>query len=251
MSEKTYPFYPTRISKSMIETYAFCPMQYKHVYRDGKRDPENFAMTLGTRFHDFAQTFFVVCENLPCDWWELLIPVEFNDLEYKMASWFIKNERKRLFECLKNPDMRFEPYSVEGHLEDKDLMIHGYVDRIDINSVKNKTLTVIEYKTGLSFNERSIRRQCCLYGLMVEYMTEGEYTCSEYKYINPRTQEVKVYKDHHSTRRATKNIIKKLWKDIHNDEFEYDCSAGKWLACGRCKLEDVEEIINERYNKWR
>lgn len=235
----------------MIETYAFCPMQYKHVYRDGHRDDSNFAMTLGTRFHDFAQTFFDVCENIPSDWWELLIPPEFNEMEAGMANWFLDNEKKRLHESLVNPDMRFKPYSVEGHLEHKDLMIHGYVDRIDINSIKEKTLTVVEYKTGLSFNEQSIRRQCCLYGLMVEDMTEGEYKCSKYMYINPRTQEVIVYKDHHSTRRATKNIIEKLWKDITADKFAMDCSAGKWVACGRCELIDVEEIINERESKWR
>lgn len=239
---------PKRVSKTMLETYAFCPRQFYTRYPLGIKSEPNHAMTLGTRFHDFAERFFDFAEIIPITEWESMIPVEFDDLERSFAKWFIRLESARYCNLiLEDKYDLFMPYLREEHLVDDKLHIHGYVDRVDWIDKDKRTVRIIEYKTGKKNDDKSIRRQLSFY----DHILKRNYnvTAKEYQVINPRMQIDLIYKPHGSTTKAMLNLVDEVWDSIIMGEYEYKCSYGKWMACNCCNICEVEHIIDEQERK--
>lgn len=226
----------------MLEGYFFCPQQFNKVYIEGREVQDNYVMSTGTRFHEFAHWFFDICQGIPHEAWVNLAPSTFCTYEKNMAVWFLKYETNRFTtEC--NEDFNeFLPLHREIYLEDTDLGLYGTLDRMD----KYKgALCTVEYKTGRSFFAPSITRQLSFYKLI--YDNTIKYGEVKYlKYINPRLGVEKVIE---FTPRMKDDLIydlSKLRQAIKTNEYPRKCFEKKRAICDMCGLS--ESGVYQRYS---
>ena len=224
-----YQYLPLFVRKSHIESYSFCPRQfYKQYVLEQDANP-TYAMTSGTRFHDFAEKFFDVAPDfIPTDW-HSFIPIEFGHYEYEMASWFIHYEVARFID---KPDNLWIPAYREIKVSSDEHLLSGTIDRIDWVDPDENTVTVVEYKTSKGVDEDSLKRQLGFYTIMVE--EDLGLTVENVRLINPR---LKKYLDF--GRPDTKLPLK--WADKIRAAY-YDeslcapkCSYVKYAVCQVCK----------------
>jgi CRISPR/Cas system-associated exonuclease Cas4 (RecB family) len=227
-----------KIRKSMLEDFGFCPHRFKKVWQDGVERKPNQAMLMGTRFHDFAQTFFEYALVVDPLKWDGFIPKEFIPEEVAMASWFINNERERYF-ALKAEGriLEFLPILREFKLNSEKLYLEGTVDRVDWLSKEKGLAIAVEYKTGKSINHESITKQLAMYALMYHDMRlDGEIV--GLRLINPRLGVVKDYKlERWHTDKVLKDIVK-LRDALRNKDFPAKCSDVKYAFCRMCTPEE-------------
>jgi len=213
----------------MLEGYFFCPQQFKKVYMDGSEVEDNYVMSTGTRFHDFAFWFFDVCQALPCERWIELAPKNFCTYEKNMATWFIKNETNRFIECNFNYS-EFLPVHREIYLEDPIMGLYGTLDRMDYHK---GALCTVEYKTGASFHKPSITRQLSFYKLI--YDNTINYGEVKYlKYINPRLGVEKILEFTEQMKDDLIYDIAHLRNAIKTNNFPRKCFDKKLFICNKC-----------------
>lgn len=222
------------IRKSMLEDFGFCPHRFKKVWVDGVTRKPNQVMLMGTRFHDFAQTFFEYALVVDPNRWMEFIPKEFVPEEVSMASWFIQNERER-YSALKEAGRigEFLPILREFKLNSPKLYLEGTVDRIDwLDREKNQAIA-IEYKTGRSINHESLTKQLAMYALMYHDMKlQGDIVAL--RLINPRLGVQKDYKlERWHTDKVLKDIVK-LRDAIREQNFPPRCTDVKFAFCRMC-----------------
>lgn len=219
------------LRKSMVESFNFCPMQFRKTYIEGNETQESYIMQIGTRFHEFAYWFFDVCESIPVDQWTELVPSAFTSEEQDMAYWFLLTEQERYNNCT----TRFMPIQREIKLQDDELCISGTVDRID--QLDGDDLVIVEYKTGKSYNEESIVRQLSFYKILWDN-TIKKGDIKYMKYINPRTQVLKwITVDPKMTDKVLMNI-NKIRKAMEEDIFPRRCSPVKHIICNLCNFDE-------------
>lgn len=221
------------LRKSMVESFNFCPRQFKNVYIDGNFVNETYIMQIGTRFHDFAYWFFDVCESIPVDRWTELVPSAFNVEEREWAHWWITTEQERYRSC---EGRRFQPAQREMKLVDDTMLLTGTLDRIDYGDNEDE-LVIVEYKTGKSYHEESIIRQLSFYKLMWDNTIKlGEIKYM--KYINPRTQVIKMIPINPSMTDKVLMSISKVRKAIREENYPCKCSPVKHIICGMCDFDE-------------
>jgi len=191
-------------------------------------------MLIGTRFHDFANLFFDYCDNIPLHRWEEMIPEEFIEDEKQMARWFINYERSRYQRLAEDGRAdEWRPIKRELRMFSEDLVLEGTVDRIDWWNKEKGEISIVEYKTGTSFNKDSITRQLAFYTLLWNESI-GLGRVVRMTYINPRlgvSKDIKIepwFMD-----QSIKHIMK-LRKAIREESFPRLCSDVKFAWCRMC-----------------
>jgi CRISPR/Cas system-associated exonuclease Cas4 (RecB family) len=224
------------LRKSMIESFNFCPYQFRRVYVEGKPIDANYKMIIGTRFHEFAYWFFDVCQGVEPDCWELLIPNKFYPYEQEMAAWFIAEERKRFHEL--NDDFpSFMPVQREIKLRDDSIALTGTCDRLDWVDRDNGIMAITEYKTGGSYDESSIINQLVFYKIIWENNI-GLGNIRYLRYINPRRREYKLIPLPANCDDRVYLSISRLRKALREDIFPHKCSPAKHPICNMCDAEE-------------
>lgn len=222
------------LRKSMIEAYHFCPMQFRKNWVEETPVIESYKMAVGTRFHEFAYWFFDVCGGVKPENWGELVPSRFTDFEQDMAAWWVEQEYKRF--CAVHPD-EFTPIEREVKLEDSVLCLTGTCDRMDWINKDEGVIAVTEYKTGASFDEKSIVGQLGFYKIMWENNI-GLGSIRYLRYINPRRKEYRLIDIPPNINDIVYMNISQLRKAIREDAFPYRCSEVKHIICGLCSAEE-------------
>ena len=153
---------PIRLSPSRISDYQQCPQLYNYRVVQKLAEPISLDAIRGTLVHTILEELM----NLPTnertlDSAKQSAPAHWESLKSNTAGLpeLVPNDKEWLdrvealltnyFE-LENPQL-FEPTLMEEHLELKEadlLLLHGYVDRIDIASTGE--VRIVDYKTGKS-----------------------------------------------------------------------------------------------------
>jgi hypothetical protein len=265
--------YKDYTSKSRLSLMKYCPKKYYHNYVLGEKDPQNFSMAVGSRFHNFAETFHkYALEVDPVNWYSFIHP-SFAPYEVDMLKWFIDQEYKRL---VKGGREYFLPVSTEQMYYHHGLKIRGVIDRNDrvspgmlsymakdvgftlsertFNKIVDgvvegrKQLIIDEYKTGKSsiqskFTQDNIKDELTFYKIILKNLDEfkdWDIVCG--CLINPQTKEIN-YLDF--KRDAT--VEKKIY-DLQNvKEYPPTCTENKYLKCSCCKTPEEAGLyqVNE------
>jgi hypothetical protein len=217
----------------MLETYSFCPYKFRVEWLEGEGVNENYAMVVGTRFHEFAYWFFDVCQGIDPEQWIDMVPTSFTLTERDMARWWLEQEKARYDT---DPSI-FTPLQREIRLNDDDLCLTGTCDRIDVFDKDANELIVVEYKTGASFNIDAIRRQLAFYKLMWDNsinMGNIKYM----RYINPRIKKYELIEFREDAIDGVLRQISTLRKAIREDIFPHRCSPVKHALCMLCDADE-------------
>ena len=223
------------IRKSMIEDYTFCPYRFKKTWIDNLTKRANQIMIIGTRFHDFANTFFDYCGAYPPEYWDHFLPKEFIEEERKMALWFINYERERLAKLTAEDKAdHWQPVMREVRMKSEALFLEGTCDRIDWYNRDKEQVTIVEYKTGNSINDISLTRQLAFYSMLWQDTMGQSGEVALLRVIAPRIGVVKEYKvDNWQTDRVMKDVVA-LRKAIRENKFPAKCSDIKCAMCKTC-----------------
>ena len=155
-----------RLSKSKINTYLKCPLEFRFQYVDEIEVPPNKYMILGSDVHSVAESFAdkfgdeldeVDIEN------ELFKIANEMDIGYDIESHV---ENLSLFFKKVFVDGDYKLFSQEEYLLDENHRFSGICDIILED--ENGDLVVIDYKTCNSNSFSKYRRELCYYKLLVE-----------------------------------------------------------------------------------
>lgn len=155
-----------KLSKSKVNTYLKCPLEFKFQYIDEIEVPQNKYMALGSDVHliaeKFAEKFGDNLDGVNIDN-ELLKIVHEENIGYDLTEHLdnLGSFFKRAF-----VENDFKLYSQEEYLIDEEHRFSGICDIILED--KNGELIVIDYKTSKSSSFSKYRRELCYYKLLVE-----------------------------------------------------------------------------------
>ena len=161
-----------KLSKSKINTYLKCPLEFKFEYIDEIEAEPNKYMVLGSDVHLIAEKF---AEEFGDDLDDVNIENELyriaNDLDmgYDLSD-HIENLGKFFNEVFVENDYRL--FSQEEYLIDEENRFSGICDIILED--ENGDLVVIDYKTSNSNTFSKYRRELCYYKLLVEKVYERD-----------------------------------------------------------------------------
>lgn len=228
------------ISKSRLSTFSFCPLQYKKRYVDGIRDTDfNYAITVGTRFHEFADNFFDVAPLYPVENWEDFIHPDFNDNERKSLVWFINQERERLDLFNGNVDL-WMPVARECRIVDDDNELRGIIDRVD---AINDLLVIVEYKTSKSIYKPALQREFGFYKVLMQadprFRGKKLLGCV----INPRLRQIEFMNPSRDT--TVDKMVINLREAIATGIYKPSCTGAKFAMCGLCSSCEEANLYQE------
>lgn len=155
-----------KLSKSKVNTYLKCPLEFKFQYIDEIEVPQNRYMALGSDVHLIAEKFSerfgddlddVNIEN------ELLKIAHEQDIGYDVAD-HIDNLSSFFKEVFVENDYKL--FCQEEYLLDEENRFSGICDIILED--ENGELVVIDYKTSKSSSFSKYRLELCYYKLLVE-----------------------------------------------------------------------------------
>lgn len=155
-----------KLSKSKVNSYLKCPLEFKFQYIDEIEVPENKYMALGSDVHLIAEKFTEKFGDDICDidtYNELLKIAHDLDMEYDLTA-HIDNLSTFFDEMFVEND--YSLFSNEEYLLDEENRFSGICDIILEN--ENNELVVIDYKTGRSSSFSKYRLELCYYKLLVE-----------------------------------------------------------------------------------
>ena len=155
-----------KLSKSKVNSYLKCPLEFKFQYIDEIEVPENKYMALGSDVHLIAEKFTEKFGDDICDidtYNELLKIAHDLDMEYDLTV-HIDNLSTFFDEMFVEND--YSLFSNEEYLLDEENRFSGICDIILEN--ENNELVVIDYKTGRSSSFSKYRLELCYYKLLVE-----------------------------------------------------------------------------------
>jgi len=159
-----------KLSKSKVNTYLKCPLEFKFQYIDEIEVPQNKYMALGSDVHLIAEKFAekfednlddVNIEN------ELLKIAHEEEIGYDLTE-HIDNLGSFFKEIFIDNDYKL--FSQEEYLLDEKNRFSGICDIILED--ENGELIVIDYKTSKSSSFSKYRRELCYYKLLVENVYE-------------------------------------------------------------------------------
>ena len=155
-----------KLSKSKVNTYLKCPLEFKFQYIDEIEVPQNKYMALGSDVHlvaeKFAEKFGDDLDDINIEN-ELLKIAHDEDIGYDLTEHLdnLGSFFKRIF-----VENKYKLFSQEEYLIDEDHRFSGICDIILED--ENGELIVIDYKTSKSSSFSRYRRELCYYKLLVE-----------------------------------------------------------------------------------
>ena len=159
-----------KLSKSKVNTYLKCPLEFKFQYIDEIEVPQNKYMALGSDVHliaeKFAEKFEDNLEDVNIEN-ELLKIAHEEEIGYDLTD-HIDNLGSFFKEVFIDNDYKL--FSQEEYLLDEKNRFSGICDIILED--ENGELIVIDYKTSKSSSFSKYRRELCYYKLLVENVYE-------------------------------------------------------------------------------
>ena len=155
-----------KLSKSKVNSYLKCPLEFKFQYIDEIEVPENKYMALGSDVHLIAEKFTEKFGDDISDidnYNELLKIAHELDISYDLTE-HIANLSSFFDEIFL--EMNYSLFSNEEYLLDEKNRFSGICDIILVD--ENDELVVIDYKTGNSSSFSKYRLELCYYKLLVE-----------------------------------------------------------------------------------
>ena len=211
------------LSKSKVMCFDNCPLKYRFIYIDKlPRAPPSPALANGNKAHSFSETLFDKCK---------IINNEFYFDKPKNMSADMINilqlEMKR-FEFLKRHNRLdlFKPPFLEIHLENKELGIHGYIDRIEKN--RDDTFTLMELKTGNYYS--TVKFELDFYRILCD---SNNIDISSHAVMYSKTCEIKHIKFNGF------DTINKMISDTKDaiDNNNFEPKKNQW--CYNCEFRDL------------
>ena len=155
-----------KLSKSKVNSYLNCPLEFKFQYIDEIEVPQNRYMALGSDVHSIAEKFTEKfgdeLENVNTHN-ELLKIAHELDIGYDLTA-HIDNLASFFDEMFVENDYKL--FSNEEYLLDEENRFSGICDIILED--ENGDLVVIDYKTSKSSSFSKYRLELCYYKLLVE-----------------------------------------------------------------------------------
>ena len=162
-----------KLSKSKVNTYLKCPLEFKFQYIDEIEAEPNKYMALGSDVHLIAEKF---SEQFGDDLDDVDIENELFKIAYNLgighADEHVENLGVFFREVFVENDYKL--FSQEEYLLDEAHRFSGICDIILEN--EDGSLTVVDYKTSKSSSFSKYRRELCYYKLLVENVYGKEVT---------------------------------------------------------------------------
>lgn len=160
-----------KLSKSKINTYLKCPLEFKFQYIDEIEVEPNVYMQIGTNVHLIAEKFSEKFgdELNGVDIENELVKIAFEENLYDLDN-HIENLATFFREVFVENDYKL--FSQEEYLLDETHRFSGICDIILED--ENGDLVVVDYKTGNSNSFSKYRRELCYYKLLVENVCERD-----------------------------------------------------------------------------
>lgn len=206
------------ISKSRCTLFDFCPLKYKKQYIDKSLPREsNKVMSIGTRFHEFAETFINIRESYPVDTWKDFVHPDFIDEERDMLEWFIDFETER------------------------------YLNNND--NFKYNTIEVIEYKTSAKIKKPQLQFEFGFYDILVDAIEELKDYDRVFTVIYPRLKTVVSFNP--SRRTTIHKKLNNIRSAIDTMKFLPKCDGIEYATpfCDICTLEEIDSERSNYYNQ--
>ena len=230
-----------KLSKSKVNTYLKCPLEFKFQYIDEIEMPSNKYMALGSDVHLIAERFSqkfeddlddVDIEN------ELLKIVEEEEIGYDLTDHIdnLGSFFRRAF-----VDNDYKLFCQEEYLLDEENRFSGICDIILED--ENGDLIVIDYKTSKSSSFSKYRLELCYYKLLVEnvfgkpvsrvgiFFTKN----GRLRLLDVCDEENKRYYLNDSEIQEAIDTLHHVRKDINSGKFP----AKKQFLCRYCTYEDL------------
>jgi hypothetical protein len=231
------------IRKSMLESFDFCPQSFfKQWVMKNDKEP-NYKMLVGSRFHEFANTFFDYYQVVDPNHWKELIPEEFNEEEVDMGVWFLNYQLERYAQLnLENRLNEFAPIYKELFMQCDSMRLKSTLDGAEWISKRDDTIRLVEYKTGSRLDVDAAYRQLAFYAVLWT-LNGNPGQVVKLRLVNPRLHawaECDYTKELAET--ALKRVVK-LRDAIDRSYFPYKCTDGKFAACKLCSLEELPKLF--------
>ncbi len=160
-----------KLSKSKINTYLKCPLEFKFQYIDEIEAEPNIYMQIGTNVHliaeKFSEKFGDELDDVDIE--NELVKIAFEENLYDLDN-HIENLATFFREVFVESDYKL--FSQEEYLLDETHRFSGICDIILED--ENGDLVVVDYKTGNSNSFSKYRRELCYYKLLVENVCERD-----------------------------------------------------------------------------
>ncbi len=154
-----------RLSKSKVNTYLKCPLEFKFQYIDEIETEPNMYMALGSDVHLIAEKF---SEKFGDDLNDINIDNELLKIAYELDIGHVYDHIDNLALFFKKAFVEndYKLFCQEEYIIDEENRFSGICDIILED--ENGELIVIDYKTSNSNYFHKYRRELCYYKLLVE-----------------------------------------------------------------------------------
>ncbi|MBR4448450.1 PD-(D/E)XK nuclease family protein [Methanobrevibacter sp.] len=230
-----------KLSKSKINSYLKCPLEFKFQYIDEIEAEPNKYMILGSDVHSVAETFAdkfgdeldkVDIQN------ELIKIANDLDIGYDISN-HVDNLSIFFKEVFVNNDYKL--FSQEEYLLDEKNRFSGICDIILED--ENGDLVVIDYKTSNSNSFHKYRRELCYYKLLVENVYDRDVsTVGIFFTKNGRLRLLDVYDEDNKRKflhsREIDEAIDKFYF-VRNEVNKGNFYAKPQYLCRFCTYKDI------------
>lgn len=225
------------ISKSRLNLFEFCEIKYRKQYIDHVLPKEDtHATTIGTRYHNFMETFMEVAPKHGTDRWHEFIHPDFTEEEKPMLQWSITREINQHNTYGELPVLATE-YRVIDHTN----KLRGIIDYIGV--LDDETISVVEYKTSKKIYKPKLQLEFGFYDVLLDSIKELEGYKRTYTVINPRLQQAVSFSPSRHTTIMRK--LQNLHEAIAKNNFKPLCKGDYATTfCDKCSLEEIETYNN-------
>lgn len=253
--------------------WEFCPRAYKYAYIDKLPFIPTLPMKMGSRFHDFADTFMEILpyqdlETTPPEevFWETARSIEVPKVIEKYAKNFVTFELNRyngIARTYDNPVEIYQPVLLEDKIVvknalrdyDVDVDMVGIIDRLDM--LQDGTAAMIEYKTSDAIREDNnnakyrVMKELAFYTILLEksnqYLGTTYPKVSHWVVYSPITDYAIIELTNSRTVNTVLDRLIKMYQDVSRGFFPHKenlfCST--CLGAEVCLESDIsrEEIL--------
>ena len=229
------------LSKSQINLFRQCPCKWKLIYIDGKEPVPSPAMQRGSGIHEEIEHFYKNIDLVKIDGRRTPVIVPKKDMN-RIRN-FLEFEKKRIVSCIdrngKFDEKYFRPVFQELYVENKELMLRGYIDAVYINP-KDDGVIIIDWKTGKyrKNNLNDYRFELAIYKELLERSgkIEGEVKYWGIYFVDQNKLFFEKAESKYVKRMFI--VVEEVRKQIENGE--YKCKPS--ILCRWCEFSDECEV---------